>query len=299
MLKATEQCLRGLLVVGFVAAIASRAWAGDECCAKKKEAAAAAAGHSACAGAAAAAPGHSACAETAAAAGGHSACAGAAAAATGHSACGGAAKPVTRTFTLKGLTDANGGSVKQALAEFASAVELNPAAGTADVTWKAGQAFQVSKIQKALEGAGASIDEDRWTFGGPVRLQVAGMTCGGCSSAIKAALGKIEGMGEVTVDFRSSEEGLVSFAGAGTSYGTVRKALAGTPYKLVDASFCGNCSGGEGACCGLCLGKSTGVTASGAPSANTTGGCGGGCGGGAGCSCPGCTAKAKALTKTE
>jgi len=246
-----------LLAVGFVAAFASRAWAGGECCAKKKDAANAA---------------------------------------TEQSAAAADAKAVARTFALKGLTDANGGSVKEALAEFASTVELNKEAGTADITWKAGQAFQVSKIQKALESTGASIDEDRWTFAGPVRLQVAGMTCGGCSSAIKAALTKIEGVGEVTVDFRSSEEGFVSFAGSGTAYGAVRKALAGTPYRLVDASFCGNCSGG-GSCCGLCPGKSAGETASSAPSASATGSCGGGCG--AGCSCPGCVAKAKTPTKTE
>lgn len=260
MLTATEQCFRGLLVAGFVAAFAGQVYAGEECCAKKKVAA------SACAG-------HSVSAET--------------------------AKPITHTLALKGLTDANAGSIKEALAEFASTVELNSEAGTADITWKPGQAVQVSRIQKALESARASIDEDRWTFAGPVRLQVAGMSCGGCSSAIKAALGKIEGLGEVAVDFRSSEEGFVSFAGAGVAYGAVQKALTGTPYRLVDASFCGNCSGGAGPCCGLCPGKSTGATASSAPTANPAAGCRGGCGGGEGCNCPGCVAKAKTLTKTE
>lgn len=259
MLTATTRCLRGLLAVGFVAAFASQVWAGEECCAKKKEAASACAGHSASAE---------------------------------------AAKPVTHTFKMKGLTDANAGSIKQALAEFASAVDLKPAAGTADVTWKAGTALQVSKIQKTLEGAGASIDEDQWTLAGSVRLQVAGMSCGGCSSAIKAALSKTEGVGEVTVDFRSSEEGYANFASSGASYGAVRKALADTRYRLVDASFCGNCSGGAGPCCGLCA-HSAGATASTTPTADAPSACGGGCKGGADCACAGCVAKAKTVTKTE
>lgn len=125
MLTVRAQCLRELLAVGFVAAFASQVWAEGECCGKKKDAANAVAEQSAVAA---------------------------------------TDKAVARTFALKGLTEANGASIKEALAEYASAVALNPAAGTADVTWKAGQAVQISKIQKALEGAGASIDEDRWTL---------------------------------------------------------------------------------------------------------------------------------------
>ncbi len=227
-------------------------------------------------------------------------------------------KPITHTLTLKGLTGANAGSIKTALAEFAGSVDLKPAAGTADVTWKAGTALQVSKIQKALEGTGASIDEDQWKLAGAVRLQVSGMSCGGCASAIKTALGKAEGVGEVTVDFKSSEEGYASFASSGAAYGAVRKALGDTRYQLVDASFCGNCNGGAGPCCGLCVHSagatatttsaaaastgacgSAGATASTTPAANASSGTCGGCKGGTGCTCAGCAAKTKAATKSE
>ncbi len=200
-----------------------------------------------------------------------------------------AAKAAAPTFVLSGVTEKNAWSVMEAVAKLGGAVTLDATTTKATIPWNAGQDLLLSKVQKALEGTGASIDENRWALTGPVRLHVAGMTCGNCAGRIKEALSKLDGIGDITVDLRSKEEGYVRLASSGVTYSAVRKAVAGTPFRLLNVSLAeaSGCCGGTGcgcACCGTKAKKVAGV------STKTDGK---GCCGGTGCGCACCGTKAK------
>ena len=215
-----------------------------------------------------------------------------------------AAKAVAPTFVLSGVTEKNAWSVMQAVAKLGGAVTLDATTAKATIPWNNGQDLLLSKIQKALEGTGASIDENRWTLAGPVRLHVAGMTCGSCAGQIKGALSKLDGVDDITVDLRSKEEGYVRFSGSGVTYGAIRKAVAGTPFRLLNVSLAeaSGCCGGTGCGCDCCgtktktiAGVSTktdGKGCCGSKAKNVTLTEGKGCCGGAGCGCGCCGTKA-------
>lgn len=216
-----------------------------------------------------------------------------------------AAKAAAPTFVLSGVTEKNAWLVMEAVAKLGGALTLDATTAKATIPRNNGQDVLLSAVQKALEGTGASIDENRWALTGPVRLYVAGMTCGSCASKIKNALSKLEGIGDITVDLRSKEEGYVRLASSGVTYGAIRKAVAGTPFRLLNVSLteASGCCGGTGcgcACCGTNAKKVAGI------STKTDGkGCCGskskkdasvssktdskGCCGGAGCGCACCS----------
>lgn len=191
------------------------------------------------------------------------------------------------SFAIKGLTEKNAAAVQEAFRKFAAKAELNT---TVVVTPKPREPLLLSKLEKELESAGASLDHDRWVLAGPVRLHVAGMSCGGCAAAIKDALSKLEGVQGVTVDLR---EGYVRFTASSPTYRAVRKAVAGTPFRLVDVSLgaicCGNCDGGGGPCCGNCELAGAKTDSSKVSKGAQAGPCCGNCDDGGGPCCGSCT----------
>ena len=214
-----------------------------------------------------------------------------------------AAKAAAPTFVLSGVTETNAWSVKEAVAKLGGAVTLDATSAMATIPWNAGQDLLLSKVQQALEGTGASINENRWALTGPVRLHVAGMTCGSCAGRIKGALSKLDGIGEITVDLRSKEEAYVRFSSSGVPYGAIRKAVADTRFRLVNVSLVDGTKGqkdvgvitktdGKG-CCGSKAKKVTSV------SSKTDSK---GCCGGTGCGCACCSKtqqKVKVVSKKE
>ena len=197
------------------------------------------------------------------------------------------------TFVLTGVSKENVWSVKEAVAKLGGAITLDATTARISIPQDNGKDLLLSKVEQVLERTGASIDENRWTLAGPVRLHVAGMTCGGCASKIKGALSKLDGVNDVTVDLRSKEEGYVRLASSiPVTYGAVRKAVAGTPFRLIDVSLANasGCCGGGGCGCACCGTKAKKVAAA---SAKTDGK---GCCGGSGCGCA-CCFKTQEKTK--
>ena len=197
------------------------------------------------------------------------------------------------TFVLTGVSKENVWSVKEAVAKLGGAITLDATTARISIPQDNGKDLLLSKVEQALEGTGASIDENRWTLAGPVRLHVAGMTCGGCAAKIKGALSKLDGVNDVTVDLRSKEEGYVRLASSiPVTYGAVRKAVAGTPFRLIDVSLANasGCCGGGGCGCACCGTKAKVVASAGTKTD------GKGCCGGSGCGCA-CCSKSQGKTK--
>jgi len=64
-----------------------------------------------------------------------------------------------------------------------------------------------------------------------VTLRVAGMTCGGCKNAVKRALGRLEGVSEVTASHVKEKVG-ISFDPAMVTPDQIRARIAAAGYTV-------------------------------------------------------------------
>lgn len=175
---------------------------------------------------------------------------------------------------------------KRRVAAFTS-VAPNVGARSAVLTLAAGETLRLSAITAALAKGPVKADSDRLSLIGNVKLHVAGMSCQGCANGLRTALTGLDEVRTVAIELRSREQGYASLTLAnptGATYGTIRRTVAGTPFRLIDISWtgtaaraagcCGNCGPNPKPtdCCGQCGGKKV-AQATPAPKAGCCGNC--------------------------
>lgn len=90
--------------------------------------------------------------------------------------------------------------------------------------------FPRDPVKKAIENAGYEIEE---IPADSVTLQIGGMHCAGCSSAVEKALTKKEGILQATVNL-STEKAYVDFNSSIISVDEIKKAVEDAGYEVLE-----------------------------------------------------------------
>ncbi len=90
--------------------------------------------------------------------------------------------------------------------------------------------FPLDPVKKAIENAGYEIEE---IPADSVTLQIGGMHCAGCSSAVEKALTKKEGILQATVNL-STEKAYVDFNSSIISVDEIKKAVEDAGYGVLE-----------------------------------------------------------------
>lgn len=90
--------------------------------------------------------------------------------------------------------------------------------------------FPLDPVKKAIENAGYEIEE---IPADSVTLQIGGMHCAGCSSAVEKALTKKEGILQATVNL-STEKAYVDFNSSIISVDEIKKAVEDAGYEVLE-----------------------------------------------------------------
>lgn len=93
-----------------------------------------------------------------------------------------------------------------------------------------GDEFPFEAVQTAIENAGYEVEEEK---GESVTLQIGGMHCTGCSSAVEKALKKQEGIIQANVNL-AAEKAFVDYNPSQISLDAIRESIENAGYEVVD-----------------------------------------------------------------
>lgn len=93
-----------------------------------------------------------------------------------------------------------------------------------------GDEFPFEAVQTAIENAGYEVEEEK---GESVTLQIGGMHCTGCSSAVEKALKKQEGIIQANVNL-TAEKAFVDYNPSQISLDAIRESIENAGYEVVD-----------------------------------------------------------------
>jgi Cu+-exporting ATPase len=90
--------------------------------------------------------------------------------------------------------------------------------------------FPTEAVKNAIQSAGYEVEE---TPADSVTLQIGGMHCAGCSSAVEKALSRREGIVQATVNL-STEKAYVDYNSALISVEEIKKAVEDAGYEVLE-----------------------------------------------------------------
>ena len=93
-----------------------------------------------------------------------------------------------------------------------------------------GDEFPYDKVREAIENAGYEMEEEK---GESVTLEIGGMHCTGCSSAVEKALNKNEGVIQANVNL-AAEKAYVDYNPSQISLDAIRESIENAGYEVID-----------------------------------------------------------------
>ncbi|WP_218089709.1 heavy-metal-associated domain-containing protein [Rhodohalobacter halophilus] len=93
-----------------------------------------------------------------------------------------------------------------------------------------GDDFPYEKVREAIENAGYEVEEEKTES---VSLQIGGMHCAGCSSAVEKALNKREGIIQANVNL-TAEKAFVEYDSSIISIDEIRESIESAGYEVID-----------------------------------------------------------------
>jgi len=90
--------------------------------------------------------------------------------------------------------------------------------------------FPSDSVKKAIENAGYEVEEIPVDS---ITLQIGGMHCAGCSSAVEKALSKRDGIVQATVNL-STEKAYVNYNRASISVDEIKRAVEDAGYEVLE-----------------------------------------------------------------
>jgi P-type Cu+ transporter len=91
-----------------------------------------------------------------------------------------------------------------------------------------GDTFPMNQIRKAVEQAGFEVEEDSTES---LTMQIGGMTCSGCSSAVEKAIARLDGVQSVNVNL-PAEKAFVEYDPAQTAPDQIAEAVENAGYEV-------------------------------------------------------------------
>lgn len=92
-----------------------------------------------------------------------------------------------------------------------------------------GDTFPMNQIRKAVEQAGYQVDEESTES---LTLQIGGMSCTGCSSAVEKAVARLEGVESVHVNL-PAEKAFVEYDPNRTTPDYIAQAITDAGYEVI------------------------------------------------------------------
>lgn len=99
---------------------------------------------------------------------------------------------------------------------------------SADIEYE-GESFPYEEVRKVLENAGYELDEEKSES---VTLQIDGMHCTGCSSAVEKAIRRHEGIVSANVNL-AAEKAFVDFNSSVLSLEVIQKSIEDAGYEVI------------------------------------------------------------------
>jgi Cu+-exporting ATPase len=139
------------------------------------------------------------------------------------------------TFNITGMTCAScAKAVERGVrkVEGIQSANVNLATEKLFVEYDEGKA-DLEKIKDAVKKAGYGAEEEKDKSIREIMLPISGMTCASCSNAVQRAIGKLDGIQEVNVNF-ATEKAKVVYDSSKTRISEIKDAVSKAGYKALE-----------------------------------------------------------------